>query len=172
MAAKSVLSAFLLLALVAAGASASDIAAVDSGGEANIQIENALPDVLKKPLDRPKQPVVPLGPRSLLQACRKEIPRLCPEKKALVKCLSEKSLQIVDDECKSWVVARDSCAKAAKVSPMCTPKDSPRQCLRKVAESELPPECVNSEFYKSVKKFSMFRKNPGKSGLLGKIGQK
>ena len=112
------------------------------------------------------------APRSLLQACRKEINKVCPEKKAIVKCLSTKVAQIEDPTCKTWVTARDVCTKAASANSKCNKKDSPRQCLRKVNASELPEECTKSEFYKSVKMFSMFRKNPGKSGLLGKIGQK
>lgn len=111
-------------------------------------------------------------PRSLLQACRKEIARVCPEKKAIVKCLSQKVAEINDEECKTWINARDVCTKAASKNAKCTAKDSPRQCLRKVPTTELPEECTSSDFYKSVKMFSMFRRNPGKGGILGKLGQK
>lgn len=165
----AIFSAAALAAEEATTAAAAPAAVVPKkGGGAMIGVDGDLPaDASVGGGDKKVR-----APRSLLQACRKEINKVCPEKKAIVKCLSTKVDQIEDAECKTWVVARDVCTKAASKSAKCTTKDSPRQCLRKVSASDLPEECTKSDFYKSVKMFSMFRKNPGKSGLLGKLQQK
>lgn len=95
-------------------------------------------------------------PRSILQACRSELPTLCKERKDLMRCLGAKEDQVKDETCKSWLAARSSCNEYVKKSGKCQ-KQSPRVCLRGAKEEDLPAACAQSAYYKSVKLFGAFR---------------
>ena len=102
--------------------------------------------------------------RSVLQACRKQLPTLCPQSKNSMKCLEDGIESITDDICKSWVQARKTCLAAAKSSDNCSKKENPRSCLRSLKPDDLGSECTSSDFYKSVRMFGAIRRQKKGSG--------
>ena len=97
-------------------------------------------------------------PRSVLQACRKQLTSVCPDRKDTMKCLQDGADSITDETCKSWVLARKACLTAASASTKCAKKENPRSCLRSLAAEDLNEECTSSDFYKSVRMFGAFRR--------------
>jgi hypothetical protein len=102
--------------------------------------------------------------RSVLQACRKQLPTLCPQSKNTMKCLEDGLESITDDVCKSWVQARKTCLAAATSSAKCSKKENPRSCLRSLKAEDLGAECTDTDFYKSVRMFGAIRRNKKGSG--------
>lgn len=97
-------------------------------------------------------------PRSILQACRKELPTLCKDRKDAMRCLSTKAAEVKDPVCAEWLNARASCNKFLKDNNKCPAKENSRVCLRNIAKEELPAACSDSDYYKSVKLFGAFRR--------------
>ena len=117
---------------------------------------SAQDDEAKADVKPAKKPVADRKPRSILQACRSELPTLCKERKDLMRCLGSKEEQVKDETCRDWLKARTSCNEYVKTSGKCQ-KQSPRVCLRAAKEEDLPQECAQSAYYKSVKLFGAFR---------------
>jgi hypothetical protein len=101
--------------------------------------------------------------RSVLQACRKQLPTLCANRKDTMKCLEDGLESITDEVCKSWVQARKTCLAAATSSSKCAKKENPRSCLRSLKAEDLGSECTETDFYKSVRMFGAIRRGKGKS---------
>lgn len=97
-------------------------------------------------------------PRSILQACRKELPTLCKDRKDSMRCLTSKAPEVSDKVCKEWLDARAGCNKFLKDNKKCAAKENARVCLRNIAKEELPSDCAESDYYKSVKLFGAFRR--------------
>ena len=94
----------------------------------------------------------PRKPRSLVQACRKEVRSLCPgSMKSLNACMQQKVSQISDETCKTWVQASAACDGAVSGNAKCGEKETPRQCLRKLQKSDLPEECTSTDYYQSIR---------------------
>lgn len=98
--------------------------------------------------------------RSMAQACRGEIMKLCKPAGARVTaraslCLDEKVEEIEDLTCKTWVLARRQCYDDVTKLGRCNGAGAvKRACLSKLESSEVSPYCAESEFYHSVKFFA------------------
>ena len=103
-------------------------------------------------------------PRSVLQACRKQLTSVCPDRKDTMKCLEDKIDSITDETCKAWVNARKTCLASASTSSKCAKKENPRSCLRSLPKDELSEDCTSTDFYKSVRMFGAFRRRGKASG--------
>ena len=98
-------------------------------------------------------------PRTLYQACRKELTRMCKGERYMMKCLLGNQTNVQDALCTSWLGARKSCEKDVESC-----KDALRVCVAKAEASTLSAECSESDFYKSIKRAAALRKR----GLHGK----
>lgn len=88
------------------------------------------------------------GPlRSIFQACRKEMRRLCAGNVHL-GCLIEKKANVTDDRCMSWLDARAACLQDVKNTKCEMPF---LQCLVKMPAKDLSQTCKESDFYSSTK---------------------
>lgn len=101
--------------------------------------------------------------RSLLQACRKEIPTLCKDRKDAMRCLTAKAAEVQDPVCATWLNARTTCNKFLQDSQKCAPKDNLRVCLRKLPKEDVPATCSDTDYYKSVRMFGSFRRRVSKA---------
>lgn len=97
-------------------------------------------------------------PRSILQACRKELPVICKDRKDAMRCLASSADKVQDPVCQEWLTARATCNKVLKESNKCTAQQNARICLRNIAKEELPDSCTETDYYKSVKLFGAFRR--------------
>jgi len=89
-------------------------------------------------------------PRSVVQACIKDIKKVCNRTEPVFSCL-ERNTAAISDVCKEWVAARKSCQDAVQQISSCnSTKISFRRCLRQVPASELPESCTGHDFYKSA----------------------
>ena len=85
--------------------------------------------------------------RSIFQACRKEMKRLCAGNMNLA-CLVEKKSNITDQQCEAWLDARAACLQDVKTAKCQLPF---LQCVVKIPEKDLSAACKDSDFYKSTK---------------------
>lgn len=108
--------------------------------------------------------------RSVLQACRKQVPALCPDRKDVMKCLQDNVAAVTDEDCKSWVTARKECLESASQSDKCAKKENPRSCLRTLKKEDLSESCTSSDFYKSVRMFGSFKRR-GKASNAPNAGK-
>lgn len=97
-------------------------------------------------------------PRSILQACRKELPVVCKDRKDAMRCLASNADKVQDPVCQEWLNARSTCNKFLKENNKCTAQQNARICLRNIAKEELPAACAETDYYKSVKLFGAFRR--------------
>jgi hypothetical protein len=97
-------------------------------------------------------------PRSILQACRKELPVICKDRKDAMRCLASSADKVQDPVCQEWLTARATCNKFLKENNKCTAQQNARICLRNIAKEELPETCAETDYYKSVKLFGAFRR--------------
>jgi hypothetical protein len=112
------------------------------------------------PAEETPAPVVASArkPRSILQACRKELPLICKDRKDMMRCLASNADKVQDPVCQEWLSARTACNKFLKENNKCTAQQNSRICLRNIAKEELPTSCAESDYYKSVKLFGAFRR--------------
>lgn len=91
-------------------------------------------------------------PTTVFQACRKEIPKFCRGPNVGIDDCLKKNIDLLEEgtPCRDWLVARKTCFTAAKELCPNTGGHSPRKCIRSLDESQLPSECTNSAFYKSL----------------------
>ena len=161
-------------------ASAKEVSASESAGkngkvvseEASEKKAEVVAEVIDKKTEESADVIATKPPRlrsrSIMQACRKEFLRLCSDRKDAVKCLAASKDKVEDTTCKTWLDARESCLDAVKKSKQCDEKESPRACLRRLDRALLPDQCSESDFYRSVKMFGMFRRR-GVSGKVDKL---
>ena len=139
----------------------------EEASEKKVEVEKKIEEASDAIATKPPR----LRSRSIMQACRKEFLRLCSDRKDAVKCLAASKDKVEDTTCKTWLDARESCLDAVKKSKQCDEKESPRACLRRLDRALLPDQCSESDFYRSVKMFGMFRRR-GVSGKADKLMQK
>lgn len=152
------LIAGLVVVLMAAFVRAEEAAAAGEEKEkAGEEKEKAEEEVAQTPVP-PVATKALRKPRSILQACRKELPTLCKDRKDSMRCLTAKHTEVKDVVCREWLDARAGCNTFLKENKKCAAKENARVCLRNIAKEELPASCSDSEYYKSVKLFGAFRR--------------
>ncbi len=138
--------------------------------------------------------------RSIFQACRKDIEKLCvdskkgDERRASLRnaavCLEEKENDVQDETCKAWLSARKVCFADAEKEGVCPgvgENDKEKKvgkeafqkrgrvmmCLRSVDSEKLSEDCTKSDFYKAIVGLRRFhKKSKGKSGEKSGDGKK
>ena len=117
--------------------------------------------------DEPTKLPLAKKPRTLYQACRKELTRLCKGERYMMKCLLGNQTSVEEEVCKSWLAARAKCEKDVESC-----KDALRLCISKADVSSLSSECSESDFYKSIKRAASLRKKGlhGKEKVVSKEG--
>lgn len=96
----------------------------------------------------------PAAVRSLFQACRSEVVRLCPRRRGVMSCLEGNATKVENVVCKEWLAARSACKADAEKS-RCG-KLPFRRCLLKLDEGDLSIACSGSDFYASMKRTQQF----------------
>uniref|UniRef100_A0A7S1MIV5 IMS import disulfide relay-system CHCH-CHCH-like Cx9C domain-containing protein n=1 Tax=Neobodo designis TaxID=312471 RepID=A0A7S1MIV5_NEODS len=88
--------------------------------------------------------------RSLFQACRDDIKRLCKQRRGVLNCIEKNATNVENEVCAAWLKARAACkADVEKSSCATTPF---RACLMKLDTDSLTTDCSESDFYKSVRR--------------------
>jgi hypothetical protein len=99
----------------------------------------------EEPAPKASKPV-----RSLFQACRDDIRRLCLNRRGVLNCLEKNSTEVQNDTCGSWLKARAACKSDVEKSTCATQPF--RACLMKLEQDKISPACSGSDFYNSVKR--------------------
>lgn len=99
--------------------------------------------------------------RSIHQACRAEIRRLCSDKKQVITCITTAVDSIEDVTCKTWVTARSACIEDVRAKGLCGANELGQVCVRKADRAALSPECTNTDYYRSLRPFgNVVRRTP------------
>lgn len=97
-------------------------------------------------------------PHNFAQACRDELTDVCDNRYIdYPDCLGQHFLKVKSLTCKGWLIARSLCIDFVKRHNRCDTNTSLinyRQCIRNVPFDELPVQCRESEYYKSLKRFN------------------
>ena len=88
--------------------------------------------------------------RSLFQACRDDIKRLCRQRRGVLNCIEKNATNVESEVCASWLKARAACKTDVEKSSCSTTPF--RACLMKLETESLSADCHESDFYKSVRR--------------------
>ncbi|EPY16169.1 hypothetical protein STCU_11506 [Strigomonas culicis] len=97
------------------------------------------------------------APRNIAQACRDELTATCDHRyNDFPDCLLTHFKKVKSPTCKTWLLARSICNSFVKNNNKCGYDQTIfnyRECIRNVPLDELPVQCRESDYYKSLKRF-------------------
>jgi hypothetical protein len=103
-----------------------------------------------------------VGPRSMLQACSKDIQKFCsnipqvPDK--VGKCLTTNIDSLEIPRCRQWLQARSKCMEDSQKSGKCDKAEGLARCLARLAADEVSNSCSGSDFYKALQMYGRFKR--------------
>jgi hypothetical protein len=104
------------------------------------------------------------APRSILQACREDLQRLCVHRLVEdgMQCLFKRRAEITNVVCLSWLAARDGCLRDSR--GVCKSGSSFFTCISQMKDSDLTEPCLGSAYLKSTRMATQWKSSRLRNG--------